>query len=107
MDAVWPAEHAFTPGAQKIALGVEYSHRVLTAVEGINPILPVDTDCSAIAQGDFLGHLRPILMNVEGVFAASELNRHAPSPSSFAFASSDILDKETQIRRALRAAHSQ
>jgi hypothetical protein len=57
---------------------------MLAAIEGINSILPVDADRSAVTQSDILRHLRPILINIEGVFAISELNGHASSPSRFA-----------------------
>jgi hypothetical protein len=80
MDAVRPVEDAFAPGPQQIAFGIEDGDRVLTAIEGIDPILSVDADRRAVAQRDFLRHLRPILVDLEGVLAASELNRHAPSP---------------------------
>ncbi len=80
MDAVGAVEHAFAPGAQQVALGIENRDGVVAAVEGIDPVLPVDTDRRAVAQRDFLRHLRPILVDLEGVLAAAELNRHVPSP---------------------------
>jgi hypothetical protein len=52
MDAVRPVEDAFAPGPQQIAFGIEDGDRVLTAIEGIHPILPVDADRRAIAQRD-------------------------------------------------------
>jgi hypothetical protein len=44
---------------------------VVAAVEGIDPILLVDADRRAVAQCDFLRHLRPILVDLKGVLAAS------------------------------------
>jgi hypothetical protein len=80
MDAVRTAEHPLAPGAQQIAFGIEHGDRVLAAIESIDPILPVDPDRRAVAQCDLLRHLRPILVDLERVFAASELNCHASSP---------------------------
>jgi hypothetical protein len=82
MDAVGPVEHPFAPGAQQIALGIEDRDRMLAAIEGVDPVLAVDADRRTVTQRDFLRHLRPILVDLEGVLAASELNRHASSPSS-------------------------
>ena len=52
MDAVRTMER-LRPGAQQIALGVEYRYRMLAAIKGINPVLPVDADCSAVAEVTF------------------------------------------------------
>jgi hypothetical protein len=52
MDAARPVEDAFAPGPQQIAFGIEKGGRVLTAIEGIDPILPVDADRRAVAQRD-------------------------------------------------------
>ena len=82
MDAVRPAEDTLAPGAQQIALGIEDRDRVLAAIEGVDPVLAIDAARRAVTEGDFLRHLRPILVDLEGVLAASELNRHAPLPSS-------------------------
>src|SRR5271154_120568 len=81
MNAVRPVEHSFTPGAQQIALCIEHRDRMLAAIERVDPTLPVDPDRRAVTQRDFLRHLGPILVDLEGVLAISELNRHASSPS--------------------------
>ena len=62
------------------AVGVKHRDRVLAPVEGIDALLAVDADRGAVTQRDFLWHLRPILIDLEGVFATSELNCHASSP---------------------------
>src|SRR5215469_2649483 len=80
LRTVWSPEHTFAPGAQQITFGIEYGDRVLTAIESVHPVPPVDADRSAVTQGDFCRRLRPILVDLEGPFAASELNRHAPLP---------------------------
>ena len=80
MDAVRAAEHPLAPGAQQIAFSIEHGDRVLATIKGIDPLLSVDPDCGAVTQCDFRRQLRPILVDFEGVFAASELNRHASSP---------------------------
>src|SRR6516165_11777493 len=102
MDAVRAAEHPFTPGPQQVPLGIEHRNRVLAAIEGINAILPVDADRGAVAECEFLRHFRPVLLDFEGVFAFSELNRHASSsPLCSALPRDRDLTHETQIRRAL------
>src|ERR1700730_7316551 len=80
MNAMRPVKDPFAPCPQQIAFGIEDGDRMLAAIEGIDPILPVDADRCAVAQGDFVRHLRPILVDLEGVLAASEPNRHASSP---------------------------
>ena len=80
MDTVRAVEHPFAPGAQQIAIGIKHCNRVLAAIEGIDPILPVDADRCAVTQGNFVRQLRPIVVDLKGVLASPELNRHALSP---------------------------
>jgi len=80
MDAVGPVKYPFAPGAQQIAFGIEDGDRVLAAIEGIDPILLVDADRCAVTQGNFVRQLRPIVVDLKGVLASPELNRHALSP---------------------------
>src|SRR5215472_17667631 len=77
---VRPGEEPLAPGSQQIAVGIEHRDRVLAAIESVDPILPIDADRSTVTQGDFFRRLRPILVDLEAPFAASELNRHAPLP---------------------------
>src|SRR5215475_11231421 len=105
MDAVGAVKYAFAPGAKQISVGVEHRYRVLAAIEGIDPVLPIDANRRTVTQGNFLRHLRPILVDLEPVFAASKLNRHASSPPFALLQAKFILDTETQIRRALHAPH--
>jgi len=83
MHTVGPVNHAFAPSAQQIAVGIEHGDRMLAAIEGVDPVLAVDADRGAVTERDFVRHLRPILVDLEGVFATAELNRHASSPSCF------------------------
>jgi len=59
MDTVRAVEHPFAPGAQQIAIGIKHGNRVLAAIEGIDPILPVDADRRAVTQRDFFRQFRP------------------------------------------------
>ena len=102
MDTVRAVEHPFAPGAQQIAIGIKHCNRVLAAIEGIDPILPVDADRRAVTQRDFFRQFRPTLVDLEGEFPASELNRHAPLPCALGWPRA-IIDRETQIRRAASA----
>src|SRR5260370_29185749 len=103
MDAVRPAEYAFTPGAQKIALGIEYCDRVLAAIERIDPILPVDADRRAITKSDFLRHFRPVLVDLEGVLTAPQLHRHASLPSTVLFAGEHHRQENANLASAARS----
>ena len=85
MDAVRAVEDALAPGAQKIALGVEHRHRVLAAVERIDPVLSVDADCRDIAQDDLVRQLCPGITHDKSIFTAAKLNRHAPRSQSKSF----------------------
>ena len=50
MNAVRPVKHPFAPGAQQIAFGIEDRDRMLAAIEGVDPILPVDADRGAVPR---------------------------------------------------------
>ena len=78
---------AFDISAREI--GLPYGESFLRA--GLRPtpfvprltpknILLVDPDRGTVTERDFIRHLCPILVDLKGVFAAAELNRHASSP---------------------------
>src|SRR5215470_13229391 len=81
---------------------------MLAAVESINLVLPVNPDCRAVAQGDFVRHLRPILSDFEGPLAASELHRHASSPLAALLAGAhhrhENADQASAARKGFRIA---
>jgi hypothetical protein len=97
-----PAKYALAPGPQEIAFGIEHRNRMLAAIKGIDPVLTVDPDRGDIAEHDLVGQLRPILVDLEAPFTASELYRPA-SPPLGPSSSARIIVTETQIRRARSA----
>src|SRR5262249_53070860 len=50
--AMGPGKDAFAPGAQQLAIVVEYRDRMLAAIEGINIVLAVHPDRGAIPEHD-------------------------------------------------------
>src|SRR5215472_15388015 len=78
--AMGPGEDAFAPGAQQIAVVVEYRNRMLAAIEGVDVILAVDPDSGAIAEHDLVRELRPALLDLERPLAAAERHGHPVSP---------------------------
>jgi len=45
---VRPGKEPLAPGSQQIALGIKDRDRVLAAVEGVDPVLPIHADRSAV-----------------------------------------------------------
>src|SRR5262245_25080586 len=78
--AVRPSEDAFAPGAQQIAIVIEYRNRMVAAIEGVDVILAVDSDCGTIAEDDLVRDLRPALFDLERPVAAAEHYCHRDSP---------------------------
>ena len=76
MDAVRPAEDAFAPGAQQVAVFVEHRDRVVAAVEGVDVVVAVDADRGDIAEHDLVGDFGPVFVDLEGIGAVAEPNRH-------------------------------
>jgi hypothetical protein len=59
VDAMRAGKDAVAPGPQEIALTVEHDHRMLAAVEGINPVPAIHPDGSDIAEDIALGQFSP------------------------------------------------
>src|SRR5215469_1557727 len=78
--AMGPGKDPFAPGAQQIALAVEYRNRMVAAIEGVDVILAVDPDRSAIAEHDLVRDFRPALLDLECPLAAAEHHGHRVSP---------------------------
>src|SRR6516164_4224902 len=78
--AMGPGKDAFAPGAQQVAIAVEYRNRMVAAIEGVDVILAVDPDRGAIAEHDLVRDLRPALLDLERPFAAAERHGHRFSP---------------------------
>src|SRR3977135_3559569 len=76
MNAVRPGEDALAPGAQQIAVLVEYRDRVVAAIEGVYIFLRVGSDRGATAEPDLVRDLRPVLVALEIPPAAAEPLRH-------------------------------
>jgi len=70
MNAVRARPQPLAPGAQKIAVTVEHHHRMLAAIEGIDPVLAINTDGGDFLEGPAARELRPVV-----VYAVSELAR--------------------------------
>ena len=60
MQPVRPVEQVFAPRIQQIAVAVEHHHRVLAAIEDIDPVLRVDRDRRDILEGPALRQFRPV-----------------------------------------------
>ena len=67
---VGPGEHPFPPRLQETAIAVEYDHRVLAAVEHINPVLGVDAHRRHFNVSPSIGQLTPIFLHLVKEFAA-------------------------------------
>src|SRR5215472_4980341 len=78
--AMGPGKVAFAPGAQQVAIAVEYRNRMVAAIEGVDVILAVDPDRGAIAEHDLVRDLRPALLDLERPLAAAEHHGHRVSP---------------------------
>src|SRR5215813_531783 len=77
--AMGPGKEAFTPGAQQIAIVVEYGDRMLAAIEGIDNVLAVHPDCGAIPKRDLVRDFGPVFLDLERPFAVAEPLRHRSS----------------------------
>src|SRR5215467_4348368 len=84
--AMGAGQEAFAPGAQQIAIVVEYRDRMLATIEGIDNVLAVHPYCGAIPKRDLVRDFGPVFLDLEGPFAVAEPLRHrflptaAPSP---------------------------
>src|SRR5215467_14330524 len=74
--AMGPGKEAFAPGAQQIAIVVEYRDRMLAAIEGIDNVLAVHPYCGAIPKRDLVRDFGPVFLDLEGPFAVAEPLRH-------------------------------
>src|SRR5262249_36038693 len=91
--AVGPGKEAFAPGAQQIAIVVEYGDRMLPAIEGIDIVLAVPPYCGAIPKRDLVRTLAQF---------SSTSNVHSPSPSHSAIVPPFLEIGPRQLRRKLR-----
>src|SRR5215467_7727955 len=80
--AMGPGKEAFAPGAQQIAIVVEYRDRMLAAIEGIDIVLAVHPYCGTIPKGDLVRDSGPVFLDLEGPFALAEPLRHRSSRSA-------------------------
>src|SRR5580704_19139804 len=80
MDAVGARVLSFAPGAQEVAVSVEYHHRVLAAIEHIDVVFGVDPDCADLLERPAVRQPRPVLNDAVPVLAAPDYGRHALSP---------------------------
>src|SRR5215472_1606551 len=83
MDAMRPRVLAFAPGAQEIAVAVEYDDRVLAARERIDIVLAVDPDRGDLLERPAVRELRPILDDAILKVAGADDLCHLRSPSDF------------------------
>src|SRR6516164_5819751 len=79
--AVGPGKEAFAPGAQQIAIVVEYGDRMLAAIEGIDIVLAVHPYCGTIPKRDLVRDFGPVFLDLERPFAVAEPLRHCSSRS--------------------------
>ena len=57
---------------------------MVAAIEGVDVILAVDPDRSAIAEHDLVRDFRPALLDLERPLAVAEHHRHRVSPDRIA-----------------------
>src|SRR5260370_13364160 len=82
VDAVRPHEDALAPRAQEIAVAVEYAHRVLAAVEGVNVVVLVDADRGDVGvELHARRQLSPIVADFITIAVRPEYYRHGDSSS--------------------------
>ena len=81
VETVGPTEHAFTPGAQEVAVPVEHDHGMLAPVECVHPVLLVDAH-----RGDVgvelapRRQLRPLVDDLVAIRARAQDDRHDAPP---------------------------
>ncbi len=80
MQSVRAAEQPLAPALDEGAVAIEYDHRVLAAIEHIDPILAVDRDRGDVAQVPSVGELGPVLDHPIAMFARTQNGRHSPLP---------------------------
>lgn len=78
--AVRQVEDAFTSSAKQVAVIVEYSNRMVAAIEGIDVVLAIDSDRGPIPEYDLFRNFRPILLDLECPLAAANRNGQAFYP---------------------------
>ena len=72
MQPVRPVEQVFAPGIQQVAVAVEHDHRVLAAIEDIDPVLRVDRHRRDILEGPAGRQFRPVGLHPVGVSAVAD-----------------------------------
>ena len=81
MDAMRPgAEHALTPGAQKVAIAVKDDHWVLAAVEGVHVVFRIHRHTSHIDEFPTRWELFPIFHRGKEQHATTDDGGHSMSP---------------------------
>src|SRR6185503_18322530 len=63
---------SLAPRADEVALAVEHDHRVLAAVEYVDPVLAVHRDGGDVLEFPALGQLRPVLEHAIPMVSATE-----------------------------------
>src|SRR5262249_15463755 len=69
-------EDTFTPRAQKIALSVEYDHRMLAAVEDVDLVLTVHSNRGNVFKLPCVGKFGPIVHHRIAMFTTAQHDRH-------------------------------
>ena len=72
MQPVRPVEQVFAPGIQQVAVAVEHHHRVLAAIEDIDPVLRVDRDRRDVLEAPALRQFRPVGLHPVCVSAVAD-----------------------------------
>jgi hypothetical protein len=73
-------EHPLAPGPDKIAVPIEHDHRVLAAVEHIDPVLPVRPDPADLLEPPTRRQLAPPLDRLVPPLALAQRHVRPPSP---------------------------
>src|SRR5215467_14198193 len=82
VDAVRAFEDAFAPRPQKIAVGIEYDHRVFAAIEAIDIVVLVDPNGGDIGiEGPAFRQFGPVVGDLVTKAVGSEYYRHGASSS--------------------------
>src|SRR6516165_5167017 len=93
-DAVRADKHRPAPAAQKIAVAVEHTHRMLAAIEGVDIVMAVDADRRDIGvELHARRKLGPIVADLIAVGVRSKCDRHGGS-SLFC----DVTDYRSAVR---------
>src|ERR1044071_6416289 len=72
MQTVGAVEQRLAPGIEQVSIAVEDHHRVLAAIEHIDPVLPIDGDRSDVSEAPTRRQFCPVADDPVGVLAGAD-----------------------------------